>query len=394
MKNIIKRNFSLARDYGSSVFIFGPRGVGKTTWLKNFLEKDDIYIDLLEHVTFSTLLTHPENLEQMIPHNFDPESNWIVIDEVQKVPEILNEVHRLIESRKIRFILTGSSARTLRKQGVNLLAGRAHLKKMFPLTLTELLRSELKIDLDKVLSYGLLPSVIGKSNDLIQSYLQSYISAYLTEEIKQEGLARSLPSFSRFLEIASFSQGSVINYSEIARECYASRHAVMDYFNILDDLMIAHRVPAFTKRAKRRMLTKDKFYFFDAGIYHTIRPKGKYDRPEEIFGISLETLILQELLSLNEYLSLGLKIYYWRTASGMEVDFVLYGEKKMIAIEVKHTDQILPKHTRHLRSFMQDYPEAKSYVVYRGSRKLYLDNKIIAMPVLNFIKEIRVLLSS
>ena len=192
-----------------------------------------------------------------------------MVDEVQRVPDILNEVHRLIESRGLRFVLTGSSARKLRRRGVNLLAGRALTRRMHPLTARELGRD---FDLGRALRFGCLPFACTASDP--QEYLASYVSTYLREEVQQEGLARNLAAFSRFLEAASFSQGSVLNMAAVARDCSVRAKVVEDYFAILENLLIAVRLPVFTRRAKRRLVAHPKFYFFDAGVFRAIRPRG------------------------------------------------------------------------------------------------------------------------
>ena len=279
-----------------SFFLFGPRGTGKTTWVKTAFPKAT-YIDLLEAEIFNDLLANPQRLENFIPRN---SGDWIIIDEVQRVPELLNEAHRLIEKHKYKFILTGSSARKLRRKGFNLLGGRALTYAMHPLTAIELGKA---FDLEHSLAFGQLPSAYIESDP--KKYLESYVTTYLEEEIQQEGLTRNLAAFSRFLEAASFSQGSVLNISNVANECGVERKVVEHYFAILEDLLIAYRIPIFSKRAKRRMAAHPKFYFFDAGVYRTLRPNGPLDMPEQIEGASLETLFLQELMAVNDALELG-----------------------------------------------------------------------------------------
>lgn len=362
-----------------SFFLFGPRGSGKTTWLKkNF--KSAVYIDLLEAKNFNDLLAFPGRLEKFIPPNF---KDWVILDEVQRVPALLNEVHRLIESKKLKFILTGSSARKLKKEGVNLLAGRALTYRMFPLTVLELGKD---FKFNASLLYGHLPSLFAEKDK--DKYLESYVMTYLEEEVRQEGLTRNLESFARFLEAASFSQGSPLNISAVARECAVHRKVVEDYFSILEDLMIAYRLPVFSKKAKRRLTGHSKFYFFDTGIYRTIRPKGPLDAPEEIEGVALETLVLQELKAVNDYLRLRYKLFYWRTPIGAEVDFVLYGERGIKAIEVKRTSKITSFALAGLRAFLKDYPLAEAILLYGGDKKMWEGN-IKIVPVEEFLRNIR-----
>ncbi|MCL5771739.1 MAG: AAA family ATPase [Actinobacteria bacterium] len=365
-----------------SFFLFGPRGTGKTTWVKeNF--PNAAYIDLLESRIFIDLLADPQRLENFIPGNF---KDWIIIDEVQKIPELLNEVHRLIEKYKYKFILTGSSARKLRRKGQNLLAGRALNYSMHPLTTIELGKD---FNLMHSLMYGNLPSAYVESNP--QAYLESYIRTYLQEEIQQEGLTRNLGVFSRFLEAASFSQGSVLNISEVARECSIERKVVENYFIILEDLLLAYRIPVFSKRAKRRLIAHPKFYFFDIGVYRIIRPVGPLDSPEEVGGVSCESLFFQELMAINDYLDLGYKIYYWRTSNEIEVDFVLYGKRGLKAFEVKRKGKITSKDLRGLKAFLNDYPSAKAYFIYGGERQMH-EGSIDIFPLEYTIKNLSVIL--
>jgi predicted AAA+ superfamily ATPase len=276
-----------------SFFLLGPRGTGKTTWVQSHFKKA-LYLDLLEAGLFIDLLANPQRLENLIPKHFN---DWIIIDEVQRVPEILNEVHRLIEKYKYKFVLTGSSARKIRRKGVNLLAGRALGYALYPLTAAELGGA---FQLDHSLTYGHLPSAYLEPDP--KAYLESYVKTYLEAEVQQEGLTRNLSAFSRFLEAASFSQGSVLNISSVARECGVERKGVESYFTILEDLLIAYRIPVFAKRAKRRLTLHDKFYFFDVGLYRTLRPSGPLDRPEEVEGHAIEALFLQELKETIYYL--------------------------------------------------------------------------------------------
>ena len=350
-----------------SFFLFGPRGTGKTSWLKKEYP-ESIYIDLLESNTYNRLLAYPQRLEEMIPTKI---SEPVIIDEIQKIPDLLNEVHRLIEKRKITFILTGSSARKLRKSGSNLLAGRAITKHIFPLTPTELIDD---FQFDKVLKVGLLPTIYDIDKDIDPNeYLSSYIQTYLKEEVLQEGLTRNIGVFTRFLETASFSQGEALNISSVARECSVNRKMAENYFDILEDLLIASRVQVFQKKAKRKMSHHPKFYFFDVGVYRAIRPKGPLDSPEEIDGAAIETMTFQIISAWIEYSSIKLSIYYWRTQQGEEVDFILYGEDGLIAIEVKRKSRFDKRDLKGLRIFKKDYPSCKAIYAYGGNENLYVE---------------------
>ena len=362
---------SIIIPQNKSFFLFGPRGTGKTTWVKNNFPSA-LYLDLLEAEIYNELLVNPQRLEKMIGN---AGAQWIIIDEIQRIPALLHEVHRLIEAKKHRFILTGSSARKLRAKGVNLLAGRALNLTMPPLTAQELGKD---FNLDQSLRFGRLPAVFQEADP--KAYLKSYVHTYLDEEVRQEGLTRNMAAFARFMESASFSQGAVLNISEVARECSVERKVVEGYFSILEDLLIAYRVPVFTKKAKRKLITHPKFFFFDVGVYRTIRPTGPLDRPEEIEGSALETLVFQELNSLNKNMNLDYQIYYWRTFNQTEVDFVLYGERGIKAFEVKRTAKVRLKELQGLKLFLRDYPMAKAFYLYGGNR-YYQEGNIEIIPI-------------
>jgi predicted AAA+ superfamily ATPase len=219
-------------------------------------------------------------------------------------------------------------------------------------------------DLNRALRFGLLPSIAGHAAP--HEYLKSYVQTYLREEIQQEGLTRNLGNFARFLETASFFQGSPVNVAEIARESALDRKVVDSYFGILDDLMVGLRLPVFAKRARRRLVAHPKFYFFDAGVYRTIRPMGPLDSPEEADGASLETLCLQELRALNDMLGLEYEVFFWRTSDGAEVDFVLYGPRGLLAFEVKRSSRYSRSDLTGLRALKADYPIAQCYLFYGG----------------------------
>ncbi len=356
-----------------SFFLFGPRGTGKTSWVRSHFP-EAIYLDLLESERYTELLGAPQRLENLIPENF---RGWVVIDEVQKIPELLDEVQRQIENSRgrIKFILTGSSARKLKRKGVNLLAGRALTLAMHPLTAKELGSS---FQLRHSLQFGQLPSVYVEKDP--KAYLHSYVRTYLREEVLQEGLTRNLAAFTRFLEAASFSQGSLLNIAAVARDCHVERKVVENYFQILEDLLLAIRVPVFTKRAKRRLVGHPKFYFFDTGVFRSLRIRGPLDSSEEIDGAACETLLLQELRATNDNAGLDYQLYYFRTADGIEVDFVLYGERGLHAFEVKRASRLRSQDFHPLNAFLADYPMAKAWIVYTGTRK-YREGQIQVLPM-------------
>ena len=347
-----------------SFFLFGPRGVGKTTWIRERIP-DALYLDLLDHRLYLELLTRPERLRDLIPPSHD---GWVVLDEVQRTPEVLNEVHRLIETRGNRFVLTGSSARSLRRGGVNLLGGRAVTHCLYPLTAVEVGAG---FSLERALRYGGLPSVYVQNDP--DRYLASWIESYLRQEVIEEARVRNLAAFARFLEAASFSQAALLNVTSVARDAGLDRRTASGYFELLEDLLVAARIPVFTRKAKRRMMRQSRFFFFDAGVYRSIRPRGPLDRPEEIEGAALETLVFHELRAHIAYRNLDLELFTWRTASGREVDFVAYGGDGLHAIEVKRSRSVRPADLQGLRAFLVDYPMARGVLLYGGDRQEHRD---------------------
>jgi predicted AAA+ superfamily ATPase len=367
-----------------SFFLFGPRGTGKTTWLKEQLPQS-LFINLLQAEFYTLLLANPGKLRGLIPSGYD---DWIIIDEVQRIPELLNEVHDLIESKAYRFILTGSSARSLRHKGVNLLAGRALTYHMHPLTVVE---QEGVFDIQQSLQFGHLPARFSEAEPL--KYLKDYVQTYLREEVMQEGLTRNIAHFSRFLEVASFSQGETISVSDIAREAQIERSVADNYFSILEDLLIAVRLPVFSRKAKRRLMTQKKFYYFDVGVFRAIRPLGPLDSAAEIDGPALETLVLQELRATNDYMGYDYQIYFWRTKNNLEIDFILYGPNGLLAIEIKRSSHIQYKETRALREFKKDYPPAQCYVFYGGPVTIY-EEQVTLIPIREALQALPRLLSA
>ncbi len=360
----------------SSFFVFGPRGTGKSTWLKyNF--PNATFIDLLMSDHYRLLLANPSRLEGLIPYG----SKIVIIDEVQRVPELLNEVHRLIEKNKTQFILTGSSARKLKREGVNLLAGRALQRFFHPLTCWELGD---EFDLQKALRFGLLPMAVTSKNP--NDFLSSYVSTYLREEIQAEGMVRNLASYSRFLEMASFSQAQPITMSRIASDVGVDSKLVASYFDLTEDLLLSYRLPVFNKKAKRRLTQHPKFYFFDVGVFQKVRPKGPLDLPEQIEGPALETLFFQHYRVLGEKLRWSQKAFYWRTASKVEVDFISYGDEGLFAFEFKRSSTIRSEDLLGLKEFKKDYPEARCYLVCFVDEEKYIDH-IYIVPYLKALKE-------
>jgi predicted AAA+ superfamily ATPase len=363
-----------------SFFLFGPRGTGKSTWLKHELP-GALFVDLLRPEVYREMSARPERLRDLALGA--PESDTVVVGEVQRVPELLNVVHELLESRRRkRFVLTGSSARKLRRGGIDLLAGRALLRTLHPFMAAELHRFRL----DEALHRGLLPLVVASNQP--EETLHAYASLYLEQEVRTEGLARNVGNFARFLEVISFSHASVLNVSNVARECQIERKTVAGYVDVLEDLLLSFRVPVFTKRARREMASHPKLYLFDAGVFRSLRPHGPLDRPAEIDGAALEGLVAQHLRAWLAYSPTQAELFYWRTRSGVEIDFVMYGRDVFWAIEVKNTARVHPQDLRPLKSFVADYPECKPILLYRGGERLHVE-KIWCIPVEEFLAQLR-----
>jgi predicted AAA+ superfamily ATPase len=375
---IIDRFFQTPK---ASFFLFGPRGTGKSTFVHQHF-KNAIYIDLLDPERVRSFSAMPERLKEVI--DGQPESSLIVIDEVQRVPELLSVVHSLIETKKgWTFVLTGSSARKLKRTGIDLLGGRALLYTMHPFMAGELGRH---FNFDRALLHGLLPVVVASENPI--EVLRSYAALYLREEVQMEGLIRNIGNFSRFLEAISFSHASVLNISNVARECEVERKVVEGYVGILEDILLGWRLPIFTKRAKRDLIVHPKFYIFDTGVFRSLRPRGPLDRPGEIEGQALEGLVAQHLRAWTAYSKIKRELFFWRTRSGVEVDFVIYGPDNLWAMEVKNAKKIYPNDLRGLQSFKQEYPESRALFLYRGKDRL-MKGGILCLPCVEFLKELR-----
>jgi len=339
-------------------------------------------IDLLDPAAFRNYSSHPEHLRELIDGS--PKKKTIIIDEVQKIPALLDIVHSLIEEKRgLQFILTGSSARKLKRTGVDLLAGRAVMRTLHPFIAAEL---DKLFSLKKALQIGTLPLVMAAPES--EDVLKTYAALYLKEEVQMEGLVRNIGNFSRFLETISFSHASVLNIANVSRESQIERKTAQSYVDITKDLLLSFDIPVFTKRAKRKLSSHSKFYFFDAGIFRSLRPKGHLDRPGEIEGAVLEGLVAQHLRAWIAYCSNDISLYFWRTRSGLEVDFIIYGAKEFTAIEVKNTYKIRPEDLKALRAFKQEYPKAQALFLYRGLERLKKQD-ILCLPIEEFLMNLR-----
>ena len=366
-----------------SCFLFGPRGTGKSTWLRH-IAPDALHLDLLDPSMYRSLTARPERLRELLAGT--PAATTVVIDEVQRVPSLLSVVHALLEEdAPRRFVLTGSSARKLRRRGVDLLGGRALYRTMHPFMAAELP----SFDLAQALQMGLVPLVVNAPDP--RAALDGYATLYLDQEVQAEGLTRNVGNFARFLEAVSFSHGGLLNVAAVARECAVERKVVAGYVSILEDLLLAFRLPVFRKRAKRQTVVHEKLYLFDAGVFRSLRPKGPLDRPSEVDGQALEGLVAQHLRAWVGYATPGRErpaLYFWRTRGGAEVDFVVYGESGLTAFEVKNAATAYRGDLRGLRTFRADYPEAEAALLYRGEERLRIDG-IWCLPVVEFLRELR-----
>ena len=353
-----------------SCFLFGPRQCGKSYLVRETV-RDAYVFDLLSSDTFGRLARNPSYIEEVCREN-----RPIVIDEIQKMPSLLDEVHRLIELRGFKFLLTGSSARKIRKGGVNLLGGRARIRNIHPFSASEL--GEV-FDLDKALNYGLLPSVW--FSDDPEEDLSGYVTLYLEQEIMQEGATRNLPAFSRFLEIAALSNGEQINYQSISSEAQIPRSTVQEYFKILKDTLLAREVPVWRKGKSRKTVETAKFYLFDTGVTRRLQRRSPLVQGSPEYGHAFESWVLHELCSYADAFRRDAEITYWRTRTRQEVDFVVNGE---IAIEVKITRNVSGNDLKGLRFISDEGSFAKRLLVCNEPVEREVDG-IAILPWRSFI---------
>jgi uncharacterized protein len=365
--------------------LWGARKTGKSTYLKSKYP-DSHYIDLLDSDLFLEFTKRPASLREQLKHL--PEEKLarpIIIDEVQKVPQLLDEVHKLIEDNNLQFILSGSNARKLKRGQANLLGGRAFRYEMFPLTSREIPN----FSLSTALKRGLIPDHY--LSECYPKLLKSYVTDYLNEEIRKEGLIRNLPAFSRFLDSAGFSVGEMINFTNIARECGVDTKTAKEYFNILVDTLIGYLIEPYSKSRGRQVITRaPKFYLFDTGVANQVAGRSIEILKGPEAGRSLENFILMELVAYKSYKEKNFSINYWRTKQGAEVDFVL--DEGRIAIEVKISSRIERKDTLGLNAFREGTPEGKSILVCTEPRPRKMELKdgkpVTIMPVETFLEDL------
>lgn len=363
----------------TSIFLFGPRGTGKSTWIRQHFASAATY-DLLSTAEVLRLSKEPNILYQELKSL--PPKSWVVLDEVQKVPSLLDEVHRLIEEQRLQFILSGSSARKLKRGGANLLAGRARQEHLYPLVSAEM---KFQIDIHKTMELGTLP--LSVTSDDSKAYLATYVETYLKEEIQAEALAKNIGGFGRFLEIAARQNGQVTNVSSIARDAQVARPTVQGYFDILIDTLIGVWLQPWKLKRATKQIAHPKFYFFDTGVVRALSGRLSFPLLPEEEGFLLETFLLQEI---RAYLSYSKKLYplhFWSSPDQVEVDFFLETGKGYLALECKAAKKWDHRFNKGLNRIREELKHSKVQClgIYLGERPLNLDG-IRVFPVMEFLR--------
>jgi uncharacterized protein len=358
-----------------SFFLFGPRATGKTTLIRQQLAETATIIDLLDSRYFLRLSSAPHELESIIAA---APADIIVIDEIQRIPELLNEIHRLIESQNLTFLLTGSSARKLRRGKANLLAGRVWSAGMFPLIYQEII----DFNLERYLHYGGLPAVY--LSEYPEEELDAYVNTYLKEEILAEGLIRRLPPFSRFLKTIALANGEMINFTKLANDCQVPPSTATEYVALLEDTLVGFLLPAWTESKKRKAIKTGKFYFFDPGITHILAGTEALDRNSNLYGKSFEQFICMELRAYLSYTRKKLTLTYWRSKNGHEVNFLL-GTRT--AIEVKATKKISSNDFKGLK-YLKEEGVFKNLILVSQDPISTLTDNILALPWDKFLTDL------
>lgn len=373
---MIQRYLRISDASQGSVFLFGARQTGKTTLLLSLFPNSRFY-DLLENDTYERMRRNPSLLRQELQECAPGEI--VIIDEIQLIPELLNEVHWLITRNDIHFILSGSSARKLKRKGVNTLGGRAIRNVLYPLVSAEIP----DFDITKAINRGMLPThYLAPSDRVLQKRLQAYISVYLKEEIAAEALVRRLPSFTRFMEVAALTNGEMVNYSNVAQDCGIDAKTVKEYFNILEQTLIGYMVPAFSSTVKRRINQSPRFYYFDVAITNYLLHRHDLQPGSEDFGHAFEHLLMQEIIAYLGYNDIENALSYWHTYTGHEVDAVL-GDAQ-VAIEFKSSTEVKSKHLRGLKAFKEEHPSARLIIVSLDPQpRVFHDVEV--MPATHFL---------
>ena len=362
-----------------SVFLFGARQTGKTTLLLKLFPNNKFY-DLLETDTYERLRRNPSLLRQELATT--QSGDIVIIDEIQLIPELLNEVHWLITRQYIHFILSGSSARKLKRRGVNTLGGRAVRNVLYPLVSAEVDN----FDVVKAANSGMLPThYLSTSDRQLEKRMQAYISVYLKEEIAAEALVRKLASFNRFMEVAALTDGEIVNYNNIAQDCGIDAKTVKEYFAILEETLIGYMIPAFSRVVKRRLNQAPKFYYFDVSIPNYLLHRRNMQPGSDDFGHAFEHLIIQEIIAYLGYHDYENVLSYWHTHTGYEVDAVL-GDAN-VAIEIKSCQEVQSRHLRGLKAFGEEHPNARLIIVSLDFAPRTLNN-IEVMPATHFLQEL------
>ncbi len=377
---ILRRILDMDLPPGKSAFLWGPRKTGKTTYLRQTFP-NSLFYNFLDTSLFLKYSKAPYLFREELSEK-DPKllKAPIILDEVQKVPQILDEIHLLIESKQMAFILCGSSARKLKRGKANLLGGRAWRREMFPLATPELKEPKLL----RILNHGMVPAHYleedpGKS-------LQAYVNDYLKEEVFEEGLTRNIPAFSRFFDAMGYSHGELTNYSNIARDCGVDAKTVKEYYQILSDTLLGIQVEPFRKKQNRQVITKaSKFYLFDVGVAGLITKRRLEEEKGEAFGKAFEHFIFMEMTAHRSYNSLNYDIHFWRTKSGLEVDFVL-GDAE-VAIEIKGTSRVDAKDFRGLAAFGEEF-SPKTSIIVCNEREKRISHGIRVLPWRFFLEEL------
>ena len=382
---LYKRDVAPARN--KSWFLFGPRQTGKSTYVRSLLTENDLYIDLLPQREFVGYSNEPGRIrDEVLAHARTHTGFVCAIDEIQKIPLLLDEVHELIESFRIRFWLTGSSARKLRRGNANLLAGRAYTYRLFGLTPSEL---GADFDLERALRVGCLPPMWGSNDEDPREFLRSYTETYLREEIAQEGLARNIAPFARFLDVAAATDGETVNFSNVARECGVSVKTAQQYYDILEDTFLAFRIPPWRISARKRLVAHARYYLFDTGVTNALAHTLGRELNPLVRGRRFEQLVVTQILAAIEYGRLDQELFYWRTNTGAEVDLlVCRGQRILAAIEIKSSRQLGKEPHSGLRSFLSDHPLVPAYVLGVRIRERLLADKVTAMSWDRFIEDV------